>query len=342
MVYLPLGREHLSPEEFEEKGERRKEKEVDSLQLTVDSNTSQVTYHKSHITSPEPETHLTPLTPQPPFPPLLEERGPGGEVQQTTKPLLLIVEDNTDLRSYIRGYLDESYKVVEAVNGKEGLEKALEQIPDLILSDVMMPEMDGFELCGKLKSDPLTCHIPVVLLTARDAIESKIEGLETGADDYLAKPFEPKELQVRIRNLIEQRQRLREKFSSDLTEGDKESLLQIPLASMGEMDKTFIMHALEVVEQQMTETDFDVVSFSSEMSLSRQQLHRKLKALTGLSPTEFIRTIRLNKAASLLASHSGTVSEIAYDVGFNSLSYFSKCFQEQFGITPSEYMEKRL
>lgn len=259
---------------------------------------------------------------------------------EETKPLILIVEDNTDLRKYIRENFDKSYLVLEAMNGQEGLEECIKAIPDLVISDVMMPKMDGFELCKKIKLDERTSHIPVVLLTARASIESKIEGLETGADDYLSKPFNPKELKIRVKNLILQRNKLQKKFISDFWKENKSLNLIIPSSELSTPDKNFLQKALDAVERHISDPDFNIERLGREIGFSRQQMHRKFKALVDQSTTEFIRTIRLKKAAELLSKKSGTVSEIAFDVGFNTLSYFTKCFQEQFGVKPSEYTEK--
>lgn len=251
-------------------------------------------------------------------------------VPDQDQPLLLIVEDNTDLRNYLSESLQKFYKIIEAQDGKEGLEKGIEEIPDLVISDVMMPEMDGFELCKHLKTDERTNHIPVVLLTARADAESKIEGLETGADDYLPKPFDIKELNVRIKNLIEQRQKLREKYAHELTINP--SHLAITSAN-----ERFLNRALEFIEEHLSDSNLSVEEFGKEIGMSRVQLHRKLKALTTLSATEFIRTIRLKHAARLIDQNYGNVAEIAYEVGFNSPSYFAECFQKQFGKLPSKY-----
>ena len=248
------------------------------------------------------------------------------------KPFLLIVDDNTDLRTYIRGYLDTLYNISEARDGEEGFKKATEKLPDLIISDVMMPKMDGNELCEKLKTDERTSHIPVILLTARASIESKIEGLETGADDFITKPFDHQELLTRIKNLILQRNKLKEKFRKEI-EFNQLSKDRTILS----MDQQFIRKAKSLIEKNISEPEFSIENFAREMALSRVQLHRKLRALVGQSSTKFIRTIKLNRAAELLKNKSGTVSEIAYDVGFNTLPYFTKCFREQFGVNPSKF-----
>jgi len=322
-IYLPVGREHLSQEEID----TSRQSTVDSRQLDAELETSSATPH--------------PLNPQPPFPPLLEERGPGGEVQQTTMPIILIVEDNPDMRAYIREYFETDYHIIEAIEGMDGFEKSIENIPDIIISDVMMPKMDGNEFCRKVKTDERTCHIPVILLTARASTEYKIEGLETGADDYISKPFDPKELQVRVRNLIEQRQNLRKKFVADFWEGDRSPVITIPASELNNMDRKFLQKALDIVNRHLAEPDFNINQFSDKMAMSRQQIHRKMRALVNQSATEFIRVIRLKKAAQLLATKSGTVSEIAYDVGFSSLSYFTTSFKHLFGMSPSDYMDMK-
>ncbi len=308
-VILPAGKEHFKPDE------------IVATVKSEDQNEDILAQH------PELKTHNENS---------INENSSSDE----SKPILLIVEDNADLLSYIRGYLDESYFVLEARDGEEGLQEAIKNIPDLILSDVMMPKMDGFKLCSSLKSDERTSHIPVILLTARASSESKIEGLETGADDYLSKPFDATELKIRIKNLILQRQKLREKFAGDFWKENKLPVLQSVASGLNQMDKQFLQKALDVVNQHLPDTDFNIEIFAREMALSRQQMHRKFRALVNQSATEFIRTIRLKNAADLLTQKSGTVSEIAYDVGFNTLSYFTKSFQEQFGVTPSEYADE--
>ena len=248
-------------------------------------------------------------------------------------PILLMVEDNPDMRTYIHTNLENEYRILEAANGKEGFEKCAKAIPDLVISDVMMPEMDGFQLCAKLKTDQRTSHIPVILLTARAAAEDRIGGLETGADDYIIKPFNARELQVRVRNLIEQRRKLRERYR-------KEGILQPQEIAVTSTDQRFLQKALEIVEQHLSDEQFQVDKFGKEIGMSRALLYRKLRALTDCSPSEFIRSLRLNHAAQLLAQHSGNVTEIAFQVGFNNLSYFARCFRLQFGVPPSLYAAK--
>ncbi len=248
---------------------------------------------------------------------------------------MLIVEDNTDMRKYIAGYFKNDYRIIEAGNGKAGVEKAVEHIPDIIISDVMMPVMDGYGLCEKVKTDERTSHIPVILLTARAAKESRLEGLGTGADDFITKPFDRDELQVRVKNLIEQQRKLSEYYRKEfeiIREDLKESALT--------MDEKFLNKVKTVVEKNLSNPEYGVEEFASDMALSRFQLHRKLSALLNQSTTEFIRTIRLNFAIGLLKKRTGTISEIAYDAGFNNPTYFSISFKKQFGVSPSEYLNR--
>ncbi|HRZ20595.1 MAG TPA: response regulator, partial [Bacteroidales bacterium] len=255
---------------------------------------------------------------------------------RNAKPLVLIVEDNSDLRHYIRGILDSDYRILEAGNGRQGLTIALEHIPDLVLTDVMMPEMDGFELSRKLKSDGRTSHIPIILLTARAGIESKIEGLETGADDFLTKPFDQEELQVRVKNLIQQRRKLKERYLR-AAGASLYKLTETPTAELLTMDEQFLRRVKHVVENRLSDADFSVDEMASEVHLSRVQLHRKLKALIDMPASDYIRTLRLNRAAELIAHKTANIAEIAYDVGFTNPSHFSEAFKKQFGILPSEY-----
>lgn len=253
-------------------------------------------------------------------------------------PLILVVEDHADLRDFIKRSLTENgiYRVIKAVNGAEGYKLAQEQIPDLIISDIMMPsqtgiKMDGLDLCRRLKNDQNTSHIPVILLTAKTTVENKLQGLGTGADDYLTKPFEVRELLIRVANLIEGRRQLKERYS-------REVILQPANIAISSVDEQFLGRAMAIIEQYMSDENFNVETFGKEIGMSRMQLYRKLQALTGQSPSDFIRTIRLQRAAQLLSSNAGTVSQIADQVGFASHSYFSKCFQEQFGKTPSAFV----
>jgi signal transduction histidine kinase/DNA-binding response OmpR family regulator/ligand-binding sensor domain-containing protein len=250
-----------------------------------------------------------------------------------SKPSILIVEDSEDVRSYITGLLKNDYRISEAADGEVGIMKSAEVIPDLIISDVMMPSMDGFEFCKKIKTDWQTSHIPVILLTAKASRESKIEGLETGADDYLTKPFSSKELLVRIKNLLEQRKSLREKFS-------KEIKVEPASIAVNSIDNEFLEKAFDVAEKNLSNTEFNSEAFAKEMFVSRSQLHRKLLAITSQAPGEFVRSFRLKKAASLLIEKRLSVTQIAFEVGFNSPSHFTKAFRQQFNCSPTEFTAK--
>lgn len=257
--------------------------------------------------------------------PAFENRRPAG----AELPLALVVEDNPDLRYYISENIRDEYQVHLAVDGQSGLEMAVERVPDIIISDVMMPKKDGFELCAELKNDDRTSHIPVILLTARAGQQHKIEGLEQGADDYLTKPFDVRELRVRMSNLIEQRRRLRERFSGEL----KIRPTEVTLSSV---DERFIRQVMAQIEENMENEFFSVEDLARTVGFSRSQLHRKLKALTDKSPNQLIREFRLTRARELLEQKTASVSEIAYQVGYSNLSYFSKSYKDQFGVLPSE------
>jgi len=302
-VRLPLGKEHFEEEHFSE--------EVHHLENKLPTNHDYVELLEKEDSVTHTKTVKT----------------------GTQFPIILIVEDNSNLRSYISDIFENNYRIEQASSGSEGFEKATETIPDLVISDVMMPGMDGFELCQKLKTDQRTSHIPVILLTARASRESKLEGLKIGADDYIAKPFEARELEIRVKNLIEQRQKIQEKFHN-------KNMLQPQKHVTSSMDKKFLDKAISIVEEHLSNEHFSVETFSKQIGMSRVQLHRKLKALTDYSASEFIRYLRLSRAASLLKQESGTVTEIAYEVGFSSLSYFSKCFRDHFGKLPSDYVSK--
>ncbi len=258
----------------------------------------------------------------------------GEEVQDVpgeAAPALLVIEDNADMRRYIRERLQHSYAITEAENGVAGVEMAIASVPDLIISDVMMPMMDGFEVCKRLKEDVRTSHIPIILLTAKAGTGHRIEGLQIGADDYLVKPFDAKELQVRAANLIEQRRLLRARFRTEV-------VLKPQDITVTPVDHQFLNRVMALVEEHMGESDFDTEFMAKELFLSRMQLHRKLKALTDRSPHDFVRAMRLQRAAQLLRKRAGNVSEVAFEVGFNNLSHFAKSFREEFGQSPSEFL----
>ena len=248
---------------------------------------------------------------------------------------ILIVEDNDDLRNFVAATLRDRFKTITAKDGEEGLAIAIEEIPDLVISDVMMPNLDGVSLTDKIKSDERTCHVPVVLLTAKADIRSKIEGLQKGADDYLSKPFSTEELKVRVTNLIEQRKKLAAKYSAA-------HFTAVTAPKEPSLDDKFIARARKIVEDNIGDSAFGVEKMADKIHLSRTQLFRKLKAISGMSPNEFINEIRLQKAAELILSKADTLTQISYSVGFNEQSYFAKRFRKKFGVNPSEYNHKNI
>ncbi|MCX7985428.1 MAG: tetratricopeptide repeat protein [Bacteroidales bacterium] len=243
---------------------------------------------------------------------------------------VLIVEDNKDMLNYLHCQLSTCFDVKIASNGKEALEKAYKYYPDCIVADIMMPVMDGYEMTKNLKNDILISHIPVILLTAKTSEHSIIKGLDTDADEYLTKPFKINELISRIKSMIRNRQRLRENF-------EKNNLIIPSEISVTCKDKKFLSDAVKTIEENMISSEFDVNIFCSKMGMSRANMHRKIKALTNMSTTEFIKSIRLKRAAQLIEQNAGTISEIAYSVGFDNLSYFTRCFKDFFKIAPSEF-----
>jgi DNA-binding response OmpR family regulator/two-component sensor histidine kinase len=249
-------------------------------------------------------------------------------------PLILIVEDNVKVREFVVRELSPYFQTCEATNGKEGLFVALKKTPDLIISDVMMPEMDGFEFCKKVKCNELTSHIPVILLTAKADEESQLEGIRSGADDFILKPFKTNQLIVRIEKLIELRSQLRIRYSNRNSISPKD----IALTST---DERFLEKIQEIVDNDLSDSTFTVSEFSKKLGMSRMQLHRKLTAMTGLSTTAYIRDQRLRMALQRLERSGENISEIAYAVGFSSPSYFIKTFKETYTMTPAEYQENK-
>ncbi|MGH7451286.1 MAG: response regulator, partial [bacterium] len=305
VVKLPLGAQHLKTTEMVE----------ETMPLVTESD---------YLTRPSEEIFVpTTATPLSPFAPV--------EIKPViATALVLVVEDNADVRSYIREHLEEHYKIIEAANGEEGMAKAQETIPDLIITDVMMPKMDGFAFSRLLRNDEKTSHIPIIMLTAKASLESKIEGLETGVDDYLTKPFSPKELLARVRNLITLRRQLRERFSTA-------TIIKPSEVSAVSVDQIFLQRVIGVIEANLGEEEFSVEKLAEEIHMSVSQLNRKLNGLIDQPAGQLIRSMRLQRAADLLKQNTGTVAEIAYQVGFGSQTHFTAMFQKQFGCTPSEY-----
>lgn len=255
------------------------------------------------------------------------------EFNDSDLPILLIVEDNDDLRNLLKQTFDENYNVITAANGNIGVEQALEHIPDLIISDIMMPEKDGVALTNELKNDERSAHIPIVLLTAKADIESKFTGINTGADDYITKPFDKKLLALKVEKLIESRRKLQSRYSQEV-------ILMPKDIAITNLDELFLEKVQVVLDKNLIESSFNIEDFSKAVGMSRMQLHRKIKALTGLSASEFIRSQRLKLAAQLLKQSDINISQIGYSVGFNDHAYFSKCFKEAYKCTPTEYAKK--
>lgn len=248
------------------------------------------------------------------------------------KQAVLVIDDNADIRVYIRGLLQEEYSVLEASNGAEGIRKAMKYVPDVIISDVMMPGMDGVECCRRLKSELQTCHIPVILLTACSLDEQRVYGYDGGADSYIAKPFHSQVLHSRLRNLIASSRRVKQAM------GEKQ---EIDRREVCDLDQEFISRFYALIEQRMGDSGLNVEDIGKEMGMSRVQLYRKVKSLTHFAPNELLRVNRLKRAASLLAGSDLTVAEVCYEVGFSSPSYFAKCYKEQFGESPAEVLKRK-
>lgn len=251
------------------------------------------------------------------------------------KPLLLIVEDNKDVRDFIISIIEKDYMYYEAENGEEGYNKALEHMPDLIISDIMMPQQTGDRMCEKLKKNQITCHILIILLTAKSADKDRINGLEIGADDYLIKPFNEKELLARINNLIIQRKNLREKYL-------REAEIHPTEVAVTSLDKHFIEKTIEIIDKNISNHELSIEQIAYELAVSRAQLYRKFSSVLGEKPNDFIRKHRIKRAADLIKQNFGNMTDVAYEVGFDNLSYFSKCFKQIYKQSPLEYEKNYL
>ncbi|MEO6521346.1 MAG: response regulator [Mucilaginibacter sp.] len=254
---------------------------------------------------------------------------------KTNAPLLLLVEDNLDMRAFLRMQLSEIYRVETAADGLEGLEMVKLLMPDIVLSDVMMPKMDGIELIDKLKNDVNVSHIPVVLMSARSAVEHQIIGLNYGADYYLSKPFKNELLLAAINNILDQRKKIFQKLSADkkivnLAPGD------IIVTSK---DEIFLKKVLQIISENMADSDFDIEKVSHMVNMGRANFYKKFKSLTQIAPVEFVRDMRLQRAKQYFDAGGGNVAEIAYTVGFSSPKYFSTCFKTKYNISPSDYLK---
>ncbi|NIO79085.1 MAG: response regulator [Candidatus Aminicenantes bacterium] len=326
ILRFPLGKDHLGPEEMAESPPRSLDQdERISISKQAEHELSAVEAIESleHIEDTIDTTKDTGI-----------ESILAAETQEQArkKDIILVVEDNADLRYYMRTSLGPDYTVVEAKDGGIGIEKAKSVIPDLIISDIMMPGVDGYELCRAVKTDISTSHIPVVLLTAKAAEEDIVQGLELGADDYITKPFNTRLLCARIKNLIDLRRQLQMKLN-------REMVFQPSRMAFSEIDQEFLNDLQEVIEKNLSDPDLNVEMLSKRLYMSRTTLYRKIQALSGEAPTDFIRSYRLMRAVQLLKSEFGSITEVAFEVGFSSRAYFTKCFKEKFHLLPSEYIQ---
>ena len=296
------------------------------LPFTQEQISAKTVYDSNYI-----ETHLDLL---PSLPASAEKlKLPTASPSAPEKPTVLIVEDNEDMRQFIRYILSDNYNLIEAENGEEGFEVAKKHLPDVVISDVMMPKTDGFDLCQLLKTNVATNHIPVILLTAYALDEQKQVGFESGADAYISKPFNVKLLKTRVRKLIENRKKIRESFSNFLLNETKQETL-------GKVEQQFITDFTQYVENSIANPELNIDEIADALGLSRSNLYRKIKSLTDYSPNELIRTIRVKYAKQLLNSKAKSISEVAYEVGFSSPSYFAKCFKDFYNESPTEYLER--
>lgn len=252
-------------------------------------------------------------------------------------PIVLVVEDNADIREYIRSSFTDIYEVITAKDGKEGWELAQVRIPNIIVSDIMMPVMDGIELCKRIKEDMRTSHIPVILLTAKDSLQDKEEGYASGADSYLTKPFSAKLLHSRINNLLE----TRKKITSLLALADTQPKQESAVSSLNKLDNEFLQKITQIIEENLEMEKMDIAFIADKMCMSHSTLYRKIKGLTDMSANEFIRKVKMRKGVELLMSGQYTISEIAYMIGFSSVAYFRQCFKDEYGMSPSDYVKQK-
>jgi DNA-binding response OmpR family regulator len=248
-------------------------------------------------------------------------------------PTVLLVEDNEELLKLMTELLSSHYKILTAIHGVDALKKVMDNSVDILISDVMMPEMDGLELCRTLKSDLVTSHIPVILLTAKSSTRDRVDCYNAGADGYISKPFDLKVLEARINNFISTKKRKQQQFKADVE-------INISTLEYPSLDEEFLKEAVQLLEQNLTEYDFDINSFAEGLKMSKSSLYRKIKTMTGLSPIEFIRNIKLKHACRMLKQTSMTISEVAYASGFSDPKYFATCFRAEFGMTPRNYQKK--
>jgi len=275
-----------------------------------------------------------------------DEKEIGKDSINQTKISILIVEDNAELRSFLKDILSETYNVIEATNGEEGLKYTFEYVPDFIISDIMMPVMDGLDMVRVIKEDRNICHIPIILLSAKSSLDDRISGLEQGIDDYITKPFSSSYLKIRIKSLLHQRKQLQELYLKQWSEMQKENSAPITNIEPSQpqitpFDKQFMSKVMEVIERQMDNPDLTIEEFAQQLNMGRTVFYQKLKTIVGLSPVDFIREIRIKRAKQLIDSGEYNISTVAYMTGFNDPKYFSKCFKKKYGTTPSEYYKEK-
>ncbi len=317
-ILLPTGNSHLKPDEIDSENIRpfkpEKHTELDMLyscEKSQDDLSNENTTQNDDIASTDE----------------------GKESDESDRIVILLVEDNADVRQYIKEPLEGMYKIIEAENGLEGIQLAKEHIPDLIISDIMMPGTDGYELCKTLKNDIETSHIPIILLTAKASEDSLMEGLKIGADDYITKPFNSRILLSKIKNLIEIRRQLQEKIQIQKT-------LLPPEIEVKSLDRKFMEEVHDIILANLSDPEFDIEMLTRKLLMGRSSVFRKIKAITGETPNDYIRTFRLHRAEQLFRQSSGNVTEVAMEVGFSSSSYFSTCFTKLFGITPKDFIHE--
>jgi len=308
------------------KGNISVENKEEGITFSVSIPTLKTTYEDHEILSEE--LHTTNIASE-----KLQEKDTQLIEISNDAPVLLVVDDTKDIRNYVESIFQDNYNVVTATNGKEGIALAKDRIPDIIISDIVMPMIDGYTLTKTIKQDPITSHIPIILLTAKNKEVDQIEAIGLGADAYTTKPFSPKLLKATVANLIKNRRKLQERFTQELILTPKE-------IAVTNAEEEFLNRLQEVLETNLTQPDFTTAKFSEVMLMNRMQLHRKLKALTGLSSSEFIKNQRLKIAAQLITSKDLHISEVAYSTGFNDPSYFAKCFKQEYGVTPKEFAQK--
>ena len=260
------------------------------------------------------------------------------------KPLILVVEDNRDISEYIRSSFESIYDVLIANDGKEGWEIASTRIPNIVVSDIMMPVMDGIELCKMIKEDMRTSHIPVILLTAKDTLQDKEEGYAAGADSFITKPFSARLLASRINNILNNRRKIAASLVPSTPEAEKEAsqAMESQENNLNKLDKEFLKKVTDIVEENLSMDKMDVAFIADKMCMSHSTLYRKIKGLTDMSVNEFIRKIKMRKSVELLADGEHSIAEISDLTGFSSVAYFRQCFKDEYGMAPSEYLRKKI